>query len=359
VDCYKKENIAYFKNKKIFFIDYILFVSFFPQLIAGPIVHHKEMIPQFSSLFDKYKVLVHWEFAAKGLFIFIIGLFKKIYIADSFAIYANQGFEIVYQGGILNIIEAWVVSLCYTFQIYFDFSGYCDMAIGLGLLFGVLLPINFNSPYKALNIADFWHRWHITLGKFFKAYLYIPLGGNRLGKLLNLRNLIIVAFLSGIWHGAGWGFVIWGLLHGLALCVHRIFNWIKPQGKFFDSRIYKFLMCFLTFNFVNISWIFFRAEDLQSALSLIKSMLGITWVELPYKFYSRLKSTLMQIDGGNETLFLLVFAFIICFCLKNSVELMRNLKTTWFYVLMCLFLFYLALAKLIAIPYVEFIYFNF
>lgn len=201
VDCYKRNNIENLKTKnsyKIDFLDYSLFITFFPQLIAGPIVHHKEMMPQFHSLLNKEKALINWEFMAKGLFIFSIGLFKKVFIADSFATWANAGFNLAQNGEALNIFEAWATSLAYTFQLYFDFSGYCDMAIGLALFFGIVLPINFNSPYKALNIADFWRKWHMTLGRFLKDYLYIPLGGNRVSKIINLRNLFIVAFLSGI-----------------------------------------------------------------------------------------------------------------------------------------------------------------
>ncbi len=224
----------------IHFIDYALFISFFPQLIAGPIVHHKEMMPQFAAL-KNTRALIHWEHMAKGIFIFSIGLFKKVFIADSFAKWANAGFSVVESGGGLNIFESWATSLSYTFQLYFDFSGYCDMAIGLGLLFGIMLPINFNSPYKSLNISAFWRRWHMTLGRFLKEYVYIPLGGNKntkyhsskhydfINKLLTLRNLFIVAFLSGIWHGAGWGFIIWGVLHGSAMCVHRIYGLILER----------------------------------------------------------------------------------------------------------------------------------
>ncbi|STQ85750.1 alginate O- acetylation protein [Helicobacter muridarum] len=185
-------------KSKIDFIDYALFVSFFPQLIAGPIVHHKEMMSQFGAL--KNNSYVKWDYITKGLFIFSIGLFKKVFIADSFAKWANAGFGVVENGGVLT----------YTFQLYFDFSGYCDMEIGLGLFFGIMLPINFNSPYKALNISEFWRKWHITLGRFLKEYVYIPLEGNRntkykdyshygiLNKLLTLRNLFIIALLSGI-----------------------------------------------------------------------------------------------------------------------------------------------------------------
>ena len=389
------------------FLDYCLFITFFPQLIAGPIVHHKEMMPQFARLGHRSDIssqipecqngvsnastestnlnsqksaqkttFCDYESVAKGLFIFAIGLFKKVCIADSFAVWANAGFSVVENGGVLNLFESWATSLSYTFELYFDFSGYCDMAVGLGLLFGILLPLNFNSPYKALNIADFWRRWHITLGRFLKEYVYIPLGGNKnsskkvransalsdkslnlrsglghypLGnslrpsldsndfssqilefrvaqsqhvdsatleckksnvglessftdseskqpknlrtkkqeggavffndfcgcgargagsylsgsdqtecehsakstkktsqenslynQIFTLRNLFIVAFLSGVWHGAGWGFVLWDALHGVAMCVHRIYMWwyqsLEKQCSFSDFR---------------------------------------------------------------------------------------------------------------------------
>ncbi|TLD84229.1 MBOAT family O-acyltransferase, partial [Helicobacter sp. MIT 05-5294] len=281
----KNNNAESNKISQINFLDYCLFVSFFPQLIAGPIVHHKEMMPQFKMLFAKSLDSKVWGHCAKGLFIFSIGLFKKVFIADSFAKWANAGFKVVEEGGILNIAESWATSISYTFQIYFDFSGYCDMAIGLGLFFGIVLPINFNSPYKSLNITEFWRKWHITLGRFLKDYLYIPLGGNRLGKILTLRNLFIVAFLSGIWHGAGFGFIIWGALHGVAMCVHRIYTWVCKEWveslKGLPKKIYSLCCWILTFNFINITWIFFRAENLQGALNLLKGMFGIVWVEMP------------------------------------------------------------------------------
>ena len=360
VDCYKRSGIeSLIKVKHIDFIDYALFISFFPQLIAGPIVHHKEMMPQFASLLHKGKAFINWEYMAKGLFIFSVGLFKKIYVADTFALWANKGFWVASNGGTLNIFEAWATSLSYTFQIYFDFSGYCDMAIGLGLFFGIVLPINFDSPYKSLNIAEFWRRWHMTLGRFLKDYLYIPLGGNRVGKLLNLRNLFIVAFLSGIWHGAGWGFVIWGVLHGSAMCIHRIYTYIKPNWKFFEGIPYKILAWFITFNFLNLAWIFFRAENLREAFSIIQSMFGITWVELPYKFYSRLKNTFVQLDGNNETLFMIILAFIVCLGFKNGLERMRGLECNYFYTIATMCFLYISFLTLLSTPYVEIIYFNF
>ena len=209
VDSYRKE------TKEYSFLNYALFVTFFPQLIAGPIVHHKEMMPQFE---NKWNLVKKYKNIALGLFIFSIGLFKKVVIADTFAIWATNGFD---NATTLNLFEAWATSLSYTFQLYFDFSGYTDMAIGIALLFNIKLPINFNSPYKALNIQDFWRRWHITLGRFLRDYIYIPLGGNRTGKFRNYLNLLITFLIAGIWHGASWMFVFWGFLHGVAMVVHR------------------------------------------------------------------------------------------------------------------------------------------
>ena len=183
-------------TKENSFLNYSLFITFFPQLIAGPIVHHKEMMPQFA---NKFNLIKNYKNIATGLFIFSIGLFKKVVIADTFSLWATDGFDIAKT---LNFFEAWATSLSYTFQLYFDFSGYCDMAIGLALMFNIKLPINFNSPYKALDIQDFWHRWHITLSRFLRDYIYIPLGGNREGRCRTYINLMIVFLIGGLWHGA-------------------------------------------------------------------------------------------------------------------------------------------------------------
>lgn len=378
VDCYRKIDISDLQeeSKELNFLDYCLFVCFFPQLIAGPIVHHKEMMPQFHLLFLKAMDSKVWENLAKGLFIFSIGFFKKVFIADSFAKWANAGFKVVENGGILNIFESWATSLSYTFQLYFDFSGYCDMAIGLGLFFGIMLPINFNSPYKSLNISEFWRRWHITLGRFLKDYLYIPLGGNRnakycsfkhydfINKILTLRNLFLVAILSGIWHGAGWGFIIWGVLHGSAMCAHRIYGFtlerFQLQKKsFLQSRIYKVFCWILTFNFLNITWIFFRSENVQGAIQLLKGMFGITWVELPYHFYSRMKSTLEQIGGANTTIFFIILALVVCLRVGNSVKRLEEFKPNLYNTILASIFFYFSLFTLASTPYTEFIYFNF
>lgn len=364
VDCYKRIDVKdlggnrdsiFARNFKIDFLDYCLFVSFFPQLIAGPIVHHKEMMPQFKVLFQNNAM--QWDKISKGVFIFSIGFFKKVCIADNFAKWANNGFSVVEKGGFLNILESWATSLSYTFQLYFDFSGYCDMAMGLGLLFGILLPINFNSPYQSLNIADFWRRWHITLGRFLKDYLYIPLGGNRGSKLLTLRNLFIIAFLSGIWHGAGWGFVIWGILHGLAICAHRLYGYALESfniraNAFLQSRFYKVLCWIVTFNFLNMTWVFFRAENLQGALNLLQGMFGIVWVELPAKIAPMLLANI-------EMLIYLVLAFVLVLFFSSSVQKLDSFKPSLKQAVLTGILFYAALVSLAIMPYTEFIYFNF
>ena len=360
-------------------INYALFVTFFPHLIAGPILHHKEMMPQFADTNNK---ILNYKNLALGLFLFAIGLFKKVVIADSFAKWANAGFRVVENGEILNIFSSWVTSLSYTFQLYFDFSGYCDMAVGLGLMFNIKLPINFNSPYKALNITDFWRRWHITLGRFLKAYLYIPLGGNQnnaykqsknytlLNKILTLRNLFIVAFISGIWHGAGFGFIIWGTLHGLAMLTHRIYmyvlepfndkyaNKLKIKHSFRETRFYKILCWFITFNFINITWVFFRAENLQGAVNLLKGMFGIVWVELPYN--ARLiPHFLNAIQGRNDTIIYLVLAFILCLACKNSIEYTQRFKANVLTFIITMFVLYIPIIMLGLKPYEPFLYFNF
>ncbi|WP_294665960.1 MBOAT family O-acyltransferase, partial [uncultured Fusobacterium sp.] len=227
------------KSMKYDFLSYCLFVTFFPQLIAGPIVLPNEMLPQFE---DKRNKLINYENMNRGLYMFSIGLAKKVIIADTIANFANVGFD---KMETLNIVEAWMTSISYTLQLYFDFSGYCDMAMGIALMFNIVLPLNFNSPYKSANIQEFWKRWHMTLGRFMTNYLYIPLGGNRLGERKTLRNLFIVFMASGIWHGAGWNFITWGGLHGICILIHRVW---KNSGR----KMNKLLGWFITINLVNI-----------------------------------------------------------------------------------------------------------
>lgn len=313
VDCYQ------FDTQEYDFLSYCLFVSFFPQLIAGPIVHHREMMPQFQ---QSGNVRLNWDNIARGLLIFCIGLFKKVVIADTFAIWANQGY---YDPGALGFVEAWATSLSYTLQLYYDFSGYTDMAIGAALMFNIRLPLNFNSPYKAKSIQDFWRRWHMTLSRWLRDYLYIPLGGNRVGTTRLYFNLMATFVLGGLWHGAGWTFVLWGACHGLALSLHRAW-----QGV--GWKLHPLAGWILTFGFVHFTWIFFRAEDVPSALAMIRSMLGLDSVdslqlpgrqELVSIFQGQfwvINDTWYQVAGFGNLVFIASFA-LVAFLARNSMEI--------------------------------------
>ncbi|ETD27615.1 hypothetical protein HMPREF2087_00533 [Helicobacter canis NCTC 12740] len=437
------------------FLDYCLFITFFPQLIAGPIVHHREMMPQFyamsrrdSVLSDKSAIasralqlhtlsmrlctrsqspdfssqslesqtknkpakdsriftqevqnvaksqaagfcddfggcqaqskgahlacvtadlradshksaqkptpepsqaessnpnttIINWEYIAKGLFIFSIGLFKKVVIADSFAKWANAGSKAIESGVMLNFFESWATALSHMFEYYFDFSGYCDMAIGLGLLFGIILPVNFNSPFKSLNIAEFWRRWHITLGRFLKHYVYIPLGGSRCHLIFNLRNLFLVFLISGLWHGAGWGFIIWGSIHGLSVVIHKLYTLFYKKLdsaslylRFMQTRIYILLCWILTFMVVLLARVFYVSPSLKDAFVLLKGMFGgeiimPSFLESKLAFLGQWGITfgawLEHIQGSSSTILWIFLAFILALGCKNSVQLTDSL----------------------------------
>ncbi|MCW8922098.1 MAG: MBOAT family protein [Gammaproteobacteria bacterium] len=261
------------------FLQYALFVSFFPQLIAGPIVHHREMMPQFSKQ-DGFTF--KYKYIAVGLSVFFIGLFKKVVLADSLSPYSVEVFSAVSNGSLLSFFEAWKGILAYTFQLYFDFSGYSDMAVGAAFMFGIRLPLNFNSPYKAFSIIEFWQRWHMTLSRFLKDYLYIPLGGNRRGKLRRHVNLMITMLIGGLWHGAGWTFVIWGGLHGAYLVINHAWRNLKSIVSISDSnRFYCYGARIITFLAVAFAWVYFRAENVDAANLLTKGLLGIGGVVWP------------------------------------------------------------------------------
>ena len=264
------------------FIDYCLFVTFFPQLIAGPIVHHGEMLPQFRRR-DVFRP--NADNLAVGLTIFSMGLFKKVVIADGVAIFANVVFNHAAGGETIGLLHAWVGVVAYALQLYFDFSGYSDMAIGLGRLLGIHLPLNFNSPYKATNIVDFWRRWHITLSRFLRDYLYIPLGGSRRGLSRRYANLMTTMLLGGLWHGAGWTFVFWGGLHGLYLCVnHGWLKWCKrADWQFTHYRSWQPVAWTITFVSVLIGWVYFRAASFAVANSIMASMFGLNGFDLDVK----------------------------------------------------------------------------
>lgn len=259
------------------FSHYVLFVCFFPQLIAGPIVHHSEMMPQF-----RQHLAISARHYAVGFSIFTIGLFKKTVLADGIATYANPIFNQADSGMALDFFTAWGGALAYTFQLYFDFSGYSDMAIGLALLFGIALPLNFNSPYKALNIVDFWRRWHITLSRFLRDYLYISLGGNRLGFVRRYSNLLITMILGGLWHGAGWNFLIWGALHGSYLIINHAFSHL--HSKYLSFITERWLTPFawtITFLAVVVGWVFFRAQTFDGAINMLSAMLTLQGISIP------------------------------------------------------------------------------
>lgn len=265
VDLYRK------KSTKTTFRTYCLFVSFFPQLISGPIVHHKEMIPQFAGA--KVRA-ASWEDLAVGITLFSIGLFKKVVIADGLGIYSDTGFAAAEESYALGFSDAWLTSLAFSMQIYFDFSGYSDMALGLGRMFGIVLPLNFFSPYQASSIIEFWHRWHITLSRFLRDYLYIPLGGNKKGIVRRDVNIVITMLLGGLWHGAGWGFVIWGGIHGVLLVINHHWRSVREKLRFtaVPTGVARVGAKYFTFLLVTLLWVFFRLEDSGTATRMILCM---------------------------------------------------------------------------------------
>ena len=344
------QQIAYlvdsFEEKKCekSLINYALFVSFFPQLIAGPIVHHKEILPQFN---EKQK-FNSTEFL-HGLYFFILGMTKKLLIAD----YLSAHLKTIHLN---NTLDYWIVSLSFTFQIYFDFSGYSDMAIGLGKLFGIKLPQNFNSPYKACSISDFWRRWHITLGRFLFTYIYKPLGGSKVNQNVTLRNLFITFLISGLWHGAGLAFIVWGVFHGIAIVVQRLY---KAYLKKYYA-LSKHISWALTFLFINTTWVFFRygleKHSTKSALKFIKKM------------YDPLLDPLRDIRDlivyGNPSFkhfgnYILIFLIFIVFLANNLNQNEKaNKIRTWKFFLLGIALA-LCILALNSHKIQEFIYFNF
>jgi len=267
------------------FLHYCLFVTFFPQLIAGPIVHHKDMLPQFM---QNMIGGLNSRDVAIGLTIFFMGLFKKVVFADGIAVYATPVFDVAEQGVALTFFEAWGGAMAYSLQLYFDFSAYSDMAIGLARMFGIILPVNFFSPYKAHNIIEFWRRWHITLSQFLRDYLYISLGGNRKGSVRRYLNLMITMLLGGLWHGAGWTFVIWGGLHGVYLMINHGWHVIKKNLFHWQSESSSMASVILgriiTFIAIVVAWVLFRADSLDGALVMYKAMFGINGISLPVSF---------------------------------------------------------------------------
>jgi len=302
-------------------LDYSLFVTFFPQLIAGPIVHHSEVLPQF-----RRHGGVSGRMLTMGLTIFAIGLAKKVLLADTAAAFATPQFSSAAAGTRLDLLAAWSGALAYTAQLYFDFSGYSDMAIGAALMFGIRLPVNFASPYKATNIIEFWRRWHITLSRFLRDYLYIPLGGNRLGGMRRYVNLFTTMLLGGLWHGAGWTFVIWGGLHGFYLGVNHGWRALRttlgwPPSE--SNRFGAFLGGTITFLAVVVGWVFFRAAQFGSAVNMLKGMAGFNGVAIPLWLTSLLPSARAAqgtVDSGIGMLLALCL-LLLAWLAPNTQEL--------------------------------------
>ena len=325
------------KVKEYNFVHYTMFVTYFPHLIAGPVLHHKEMMPQFA----KGNVChINWDNVAVGLSIFVLGLAKKVLIADSLADFSTPIFSAVAAGGQPMLFEAWIGALAYTLQLYFDFSAYSDMAIGLSLMFNVRLPMNFNSPYKATSIIEFWRRWHMTLSRFLRDYLYIPLGGSRNGKAHRYLNLTITMLLGGLWHGAGWTFVIWGGLHGFYLMVNHTWRGFKRQMGWGDGgRLAVLGAGALTFLAVVVGWVFFRADSFSSAMTMLHGMAGMNGVSLPHSLEGKIGPYFVPHDwivftgiqpiaqlSASNALAILSLGFVIVWMLPNVRQLFQQYR---------------------------------
>ena len=315
IDSYRRDE----KITEYNFFDYALFVTYFPQLIAGPIVTHDEMVPQFA---DVSKKRFDPDNFAAGLYAFTLGLGKKVIIADAFGLLVNQVFLDL---SALGCLTAVLTMLAYTFQIYFDFSGYCDMATGIGRMMNIEITMNFNSPYKAVTIVDFWKRWHITLTRFFTRYIYIPLGGNRKSTARTYLNILIVFLVSGIWHGANWTFILWGVLHGIANVLTRMAE--RAAGRLFKRNylVVRVLSWLLTFAFVNATWVIFRADSVGDAWLFFTQFTRVTdfsetigMLQSVYTAGFELVGHLVPQFSVIMPVMLFVFAFVASTFMKNT-----------------------------------------
>lgn len=325
--------------QKYHLLNYALFVTYYPHLIAGPIIHHKEVMPQF----DKQRTFsFNYRNFTIGIIMFTIGLFKKTILADHLGAYVGPIYDM--HGTSISALDAWISSLSYTLELYFDFSGYSDMAIGLSMLIGVKLPINFYSPYKSSNIIEFWRRWNMTLSRFLREYLYIPLGGNRKGSARRYVNLMITMFLGGLWHGASWTFVMWGCLHGFYLCCNHWWVSLKKilgmGGK--NNIILNIVACFLTFILVIIAWVFFRAPSFSMAHEILHAMFfkqlilpGYWHIPLTIKaFLSKLdigftSQTTWSVNDPIASFHSIIFicvSLVIVWFMPNSYQIMHRYK---------------------------------
>jgi len=351
VDAYRGET----KEVKYNWLTYSLFVTFFPHLIAGPILHHKEMIPQF---YRQRNFVFSEKNMTRGFMLFALGLSKKVLIADNVSPWVAPVFD---HASAVTFLEAWAGAISYTLQLYFDFSGYCDMAIALGLMLNINLPINFNSPYKATSIIDFWRRWHITLSNFLRDYLYISLGGNRQGEIRRYTNLLITMLLGGLWHGAGWTFVLWGGLHGVYLSINHLW---RKRG----FSLPKPLAWIITFVAVVFGWVLFRAPTLPDALEICKAMIGMKGIVLPSAgrldwlthlgIQLKLWGEFIYLPpGGLRDLATLVGLLLSVILLPNTQQIIQRVKPTWWWAVLCGSLTAYCLLLLNRVS--EFLYFQF
>ena len=347
VDAYRGQA----KNESL--LTYCEFVTIFPHLIAGPITNHREMIPQFVA---DATFRVNWDNTARGITIFTSGLFNKVVIADSIAPWVNGVFA---RADALTFLEAWIGALGYTLQLYFDFSGYSEMAIGLGLMLNLKLPVNFNSPYQALSVIDFWRRWHMTLGLWVKNYLYIPMGGGRCGVAKKMRNLFCSMLIIGLWHGAGWTFVFWGGLHGIMLMINHLWRLTKIE-------LPKVLCWAMTFLGVVVCWVFFRAENFHDAWCVLVAMTDVHQIVLPLKylntwgFLQNLGVSFVplasNIHVGTMLLNCIGLLFLTLFA-KNPLHLIAHFHSNWKWFLPIVGLALYPLYKMDR--FTEFLYFQF
>jgi D-alanyl-lipoteichoic acid acyltransferase DltB (MBOAT superfamily) len=305
VDAFRREASEYH------LVDYTLFVTFFPQLIAGPIVHHKDVSPQFER---------RYRFSPRdlsvGVTIFVLGLAKKVCLADELAVFATPMFATADAGLAVPAAAAWLGTLAYAFQLYFDFSGYSDMAIGLGRMFGIRLPANFDSPYKATSIVDFWRRWHMTLSRFLRDYLYIPLGGGRRGAPRRYANLMITMMLGGLWHGAGWNFVLWGGLHGLYLCVARAWGRVREKLGWSPAVATSWgrpLAVVVTLFAVVLAWVPFRAETFAGTSRVLAGLAGGS------------AAPIVDLDVGEGVRWVIAGLLLVWLC-PNTQELLERVR---------------------------------
>jgi len=373
VDTYRGE------LKECSFVDYALFVSFFPQLIAGPIVTHDEMLPQFREIGKK-----KWdeEGFARGLFIFVIGMGKKVLIADTFGLAVDAGYGMAEA---LGSVDAFLVMIFYSLQLYYDFSGYCDMAIGIGKMMGIEIPINFNSPYKAHNIIDHWKRWHITLSRFFTKNIYIPLGGNRKGAVRTYVNLFMVFFLSGIWHGAGWTYIAWGVSQGILYCITRWWHarlkvrreakegaktiTKEPEKKSPSQLLVHAFKVLVTYLYIAASMVVFRSETLTQAFTIFKRMFtgGLALPQAAIYDPFNLDEfwyvmTILHLTNFSFSNYILMIVFTVVILLvtffgKNVHEMAKVWKQSWISAVALAVVFIWCVVSLSGVS--TFLYFNF